>query len=68
MTTTVQVYKSNFNGTAAPWSCDLHYNGKVMKSYNHGYRSRKALEENVEAAMSAADIDYVIQRNFGLDD
>jgi hypothetical protein len=65
--TTVIIRKDSFNSTTKPWTADLGYNGKTMKSFASGFKTFKSLRNHIELVLSMANIDYRIERRMDLD-
>ena len=60
MKVTVNIYKDSWI-PSRPWCADLKIaNGDVFRSWQYGFRTKKALLENVKAALECAGSDYEI--------
>ena len=52
-----QIYKDPYHGVSKPWCADLvDPDGKRWNGYLYAYRSRKALEQALDAAISCSGI------------
>ena len=61
LSATVTVYKSSLT-SLRPWSADLEFQNKTLKSWMHGFKTKRALMQEVIAVTSGLAKETTIVR------